>query len=211
MIRQAHHGRNQPSENRIDRYAVIALAAVLILGCFVVLRPFLSAILWAVILSFSTWPAYRGIERAVAGRKALAAALMVLLVAAVLVAPLVFLGASLAGEVTALFEMVRQLLVEGPPDPPAWVRELPVAGPRLHDHWQAMAGSGAKLTEELAKYLLPLKDSVLRGAANMGEGIVYLALSVFLAFFSTGTARCYPKSWKSCPPASAGNRRPACS
>ncbi|CAG0987759.1 Putative transport protein YdiK [Anaerolineae bacterium] len=171
------------SENRIDRYAVIALVAVLILGCFVVLRPFLSAILWAVILSFSTWPVYRQIERAVAGRKALAAALMVLLVAAVLVAPLVFLGTSLAGEVTALFEMLRQLLVEGPPDPPAWVEELPVVGPRLHDRWQAMAGSGARLTEALTQYLLPLKDWVLRGAANMGEGIVYLALSVFLAFF----------------------------
>ena len=43
------------SENRIDRLTVIALIAVLVVGCFVVLRPFLSALLWAVILFFSTW------------------------------------------------------------------------------------------------------------------------------------------------------------
>ncbi|MGR9115524.1 MAG: hypothetical protein ACU85E_07140 [Gammaproteobacteria bacterium] len=43
------------SENRIDRYAGIATVIVLFLGCFVRPRPFLAAILWALILSFSTW------------------------------------------------------------------------------------------------------------------------------------------------------------
>lgn len=171
------------SENRIERYACITLVTVLMMGCFVVLRPFLSAILWAVILSFSTWPVYYQIERAIKGRKGLAAGLMVLLVAAVLIVPLVFLGTSIADDLTALLEMVRQLLSEGLPTPPAWVAKLPVIGSRMHDHWQSMAGSGAKLTEELIQYLLPLRDWALRSAANMGEGILYLSLSVFIAFF----------------------------
>lgn len=171
------------NENSIDRYAVLAWVSVLIMGCFVVLRPFLSAILWAVILSFSTWPVYQRIEQAVAGRKALAAGLMVLLVAAVLILPLALLGASLAENVSALLNMARQLLSEGPPDPPAWVAKLPVVGSRLHDRWQAMAGSGVKLTEALMQYLIPLRDWALRVAANMGEGILYLSLSVFIAFF----------------------------
>lgn len=171
------------NENRIDRYAGTAMVTMLIVGCFVVLRPFLSAILWAVILSFSTWPVYRRIERAVAGRKTLAAGMMVLLVAAVLIAPLAFLGTSLAENLTALLDIVRQLLSEGPPDPPAWVAKLPVVGLRMHDRWLAMAGSGAKLTDELMQYLVPVRDWVLRGAANLGEGIVYLSLSVFLSFF----------------------------
>jgi predicted PurR-regulated permease PerM len=171
------------SENRIDRYAAIAMVTVLFLGCFAVLRPFLSAILWAVILTFSTWPVYHGIERVVAGRKGLAAGLMVLLVATVLIVPLVFLGTSLAEDVTALIEIVRQLLIEGPPNPPAWVAKLPVVGARLHDRWQAVAGSGAKLTEELTRYLIPLRDWALHGAANLGESILYLTLSVFIAFF----------------------------
>ena len=40
---------------------VIGLLALfgLGLGCFLVLRPFLSALLWAVILAYTTWPAYR--------------------------------------------------------------------------------------------------------------------------------------------------------
>jgi predicted PurR-regulated permease PerM len=131
------------SENRVDQWAGFAVVLVLILGCFVVLRPFLSAILWSVILAFSTWPVYQRIESAVAGRKGLASGLMVLIVAAVLIVPLALLGTSLAEDVTALVEMARQLLSEGPPTPPAWVAKLPVVGSRLHDHWQEMAGSGA--------------------------------------------------------------------
>ncbi|MGX2032739.1 MULTISPECIES: AI-2E family transporter [Methylocaldum] len=171
------------SENRVDQWAGFAVVLVLILGCFVVLRPFLSAILWSVILAFSTWPVYQRIESAVAGRKGLASGLMVLIVAAVLIVPLALLGTSLAEDVTALVEMARQLLSEGPPTPPAWVAKLPVVGSRLHDHWQEMAGSGARLTEALLKYLMPLRDWALRSAANFGESLLYLSLSVFIAFF----------------------------
>lgn len=171
------------SENRIDRYAGIAMLTILFLGCFAVLRPFLSAMLWAVILCFSTWPVYHAIEGVVAGRKGLAAGLMVLLVAMVLIAPLVFLGTSLAEDVTSLLEMMRQLLSEGPPHPPTWVADLPVVGARMHHRWQEMAGSGAKLTEELTKYLVPLRDWALRSATNLGESVLYLSLSVFIAFF----------------------------
>ena len=36
-----------------------------VVGCLLVLRPFLSALLWAAILSITTWPAYRSLrERA---------------------------------------------------------------------------------------------------------------------------------------------------
>jgi predicted PurR-regulated permease PerM len=171
------------SQNRIDRWVGFALATILALGCFAILRPFLSALLWAVILSFSTWPIYRRIERAAGGRKGLAASLMVGLVSAVLIGPLVLLGVSLAEDVTALIEMVRQLLSQGPPNPPTWVAKLPVVGSGIHDRWQAMAGSGAKLTAELTQYLLPLRDWALGGAAGLGGGILSLSLSVFIAFF----------------------------
>jgi predicted PurR-regulated permease PerM len=171
------------SENRVDRWTGIAIVLVLILGCFVVLRPFLSAILWSVILAFSTWPVYQRIESAVAGRKGLASGLMVLGVTTVLIVPLALLGTSLAEDVTALVELARQLLSEGPPAPPAWVAKLPIAGTWAHDRWQEMAGSGAKLTEALMKSLMPLRDWALRSAANLGESLLYLSLSVFIAFF----------------------------
>ena len=44
--------------NRIESLARTAAAALLALGCLLVLRPFIGAILFAGILCLSTWPAF---------------------------------------------------------------------------------------------------------------------------------------------------------
>lgn len=171
------------TEIRIDRVALIALATLLLVGCYLVLRPFLSAILWGVILVFSTWPVYRRIENVVPGGPGLTAGLMVLLVASVLITPLVLLGTSFTDDVIGVLESARQLLSEGLTAPPAWVKRLPLVGAIVNDRWQAMTGSGAKFTAALMQYLVPFKGWALRGAANMGGGFLYISLSFFMAFF----------------------------
>ena len=170
-------------ENRVDRLAAIAMISLLIMGCFVVLRPFFSAMLWALILAFSTWPLYLVIERLVNGNKGLASSLMVAIIALILLLPLALLGLSFADNIAALFEMAKQLLKHGLPNPPDWVAQLPFVGSTAHDYWLAIAGNSAKLTALLSQYLLPLRASALKLTANMGEGVVYLSLSVFLSFF----------------------------
>ena len=44
------------SQERIEQIVVLALLVILAVSCFAVLQPFMSALLWAVVLSFSTWP-----------------------------------------------------------------------------------------------------------------------------------------------------------
>ncbi|MCC6207538.1 MAG: AI-2E family transporter [Gammaproteobacteria bacterium] len=171
------------NETRIDHYAGFALAILLVLGCYFVLRPFLSAVLLAVILSFTTWPLYHRIEQGLRGRRGLASGIMVMLVTAVLIVPLILVGVSLTDNVRIVIEMARHLLAYGPPTPPDWVLKIPLVGSSIHERWQDMAGSGARLTEELTRYLMPLRDWALLGAAKLGEGIMYLSLSVFISFF----------------------------
>src|SRR5258707_13600970 len=83
-------------ENRIEQLLGIALLLFLVIGCFLVLRPFVSALLLALILSFSTWPIYAWCERILKGRKGLAATMMTLLVTGVLLLPFIILGPALA-------------------------------------------------------------------------------------------------------------------
>ena len=55
------------STSRVERIAGLALLSLLAVGSLVVLRPFMSALLWAVILTFSTWPIYAWLLRALGG------------------------------------------------------------------------------------------------------------------------------------------------
>lgn len=171
------------SEKRLEQIVGMLVLLLLVIGCFVVLRPFLSALLWSLILSFSTWPIYSWCERVLDGRKTLAAVLMTLLVAAVLLMPLIILGSSLADDVARATAMVRVILSEGPPDPPRWIADMPIAGPYAYEYWLSLTHNSAKLAADLGKYLVPTGQWVLNMAAILGEGTLQLALSVLISFF----------------------------
>ena len=74
---------------RLESILGIVALSFLAIGCFLVLRPFASSIMWAVILTFSTWPVYARLEAALGGRRSLAALIMTLLLAAAFILPLV--------------------------------------------------------------------------------------------------------------------------
>lgn len=78
--------------SRLEAVLAIVAVALLALGCLAVLRPFVSAILWALVLAYSTWPLLLRLERRLRGRRSVAAAIMVLLITLIMVLPFVAVG-----------------------------------------------------------------------------------------------------------------------
>ncbi len=171
------------SQQRIEQIVVIALLVILALGCLTVLRPFLSALLWALILSFSSWPLYGWLLQRLKGRRSLAALLMTLLVAGVFILPLAAAGAGLADSVAKIGSMVAVLLRQGPPGPPVWVGDLPIIGPQLAQRWLELEQLGAGWTAELEPYLDTGLDWLLSLGVRMGEAILQVSLGLLAAFF----------------------------
>jgi predicted PurR-regulated permease PerM len=168
---------------RFETMLGLALLLLLAIGCLVVLRPFLSALLWAIILTFSTWPLYQRLLRGVNGRVTLAASLMTLIVAAVLVVPLAVLGLTLAEHVASVFEVLRLLLQEGLPTPPQWVATLPLVGAEIQAYWVSLAHDGSAVVAAIEPYLGEARNWALRSGASLGSAAIELALSVLACFF----------------------------
>src|SRR5690349_22563506 len=95
MSELAEPDASEGSSAYIQKALGLTLLFVLVAGCLTVLRPFIVAILWAAILVVATWPLYERVVRWLKGRRSLAAGLMTLALAAVLLLPLVLLGARL--------------------------------------------------------------------------------------------------------------------
>src|SRR4030095_16591525 len=93
-----------------ERYAVFAALVLLVLGCYLVVRPFVTAFLWGAILAISTRGLYEGVRRLTGGRRRLAAALTPLTPAAVLFAPITAFAVRLAGETPVLVARVQGML-----------------------------------------------------------------------------------------------------
>src|SRR6185436_8969782 len=107
-----------------------AILILLAAGCVLVMLPFVSALLWAGILAFSSWPLYRRLLALLKGRRTLAATLISLGMILVILIPFVVVGATLADHVSALMAAVRKWIDAGPPAPPEWLHKLPAVGER---------------------------------------------------------------------------------
>jgi predicted PurR-regulated permease PerM len=160
-----------------------AAAALLAFGCLLILRPFISAALWALILCFTTWPLFVGLEGIVGGKRTLAAAIATLVLAAIVVTPVAILVASLSRNISEIIAASQRLIHEGAPPLPAWVANLPLVGNRLSTYWTEVNQSGSARLAEIAKLLPAAKRFVLGSGRALGEGIFQIILSLLLVFF----------------------------
>lgn len=160
-------------------------AAVVMLGllCLLVLRPFISAALWAVVLCFTTWPLFHTLEDVLGGRRTLAALIATLLLAAIIIVPVAILGATLADNVSGLISASQKAIEQGPPTPPDWVASIPVAGSHITSYWNYLNQSTEIRLHELSRLLPAAKSVVVWGGRALAEGIFQIALSLVIAFF----------------------------
>ena len=132
-----------------DQAITLVVLAVLVVGVFLVLQPFISAIVLAAVLAATTWPVFAWLRGRLAGRSGLAATLATLLILLVVVTPFLVVGLTLAENYDRVSAFLRGFIESGPPDPPAWVNDLPLVGDRVGTYWSALAHDSAATFVEL--------------------------------------------------------------
>lgn len=172
-----------PFSRRTEHAIALAALALLVLGCFLVLQPFLPALLFAVVLTAATWPTYRRIEEGTGGRRTIAAGLMTALLVAGLLLPIAIVGTGLADNAASVADLVRGIGAGGPLRPPAWLAGLPLFGPPLRDLWLQFAQGGDVLLDALTPYAGVATRTAITIAAGLGGGVLQMTLSLFVAFF----------------------------
>ena len=172
-----------PARTQIELWIGGTAVVLLGLGCLLVLRPFVSAALWALILCFTTWPLFLKLEAILDGRRTLSALTATLFLAAVVVVPVAILGVTLADNVSALISAGKKLIHEGPPAPPDWVASVPMIGSRVANYWNYLDESSSVRLQELTRLLPAAKTIVLWGGRALAQGIFEITLSLLIAFF----------------------------
>jgi predicted PurR-regulated permease PerM len=156
---------------------------LLLAGCLLVLRPFVSALLWAVVLCFSSWPVYHRLLAWLGNRRMLAALLMTTAMILIVLLPFVIVGVTLADNVNQLTDAAKRWVENGPPAPPDWLTRVPVVGQQSTAYWQSLAADSSKLWTEAQRIIEPASAWLLRGGLALGGGLIQLTLSIFIAFF----------------------------
>ena len=167
--------------HRIDQTLALAALALIIIGCYVVLQPFLTAVLWAMILAVTLWPLQSRLAARM--RPTNAALVMVLLITVVLLAPFVIVFSEIADNSERVAAWLRKTLERGRPDPPSWVASLPLVGERAANYWASFTHDTAKLVAELRRFVEPAQRALMSGGATVLGGLLQLTLSILIVFF----------------------------
>ena len=136
---------------QIERYLGWAVLIVLLIGTFRVVKPFLSAAIWAAVFTFSLWPANRRLTKWLGGRRMLAALITTLTIALLLLVPFVILGFNLAADVRAVSTAVTNWSAKGPPQTPAWLEKIPLVGQQAKKYWDEAALESARFARQLTR------------------------------------------------------------
>ncbi|MCT8166185.1 MULTISPECIES: AI-2E family transporter [unclassified Pseudomonas] len=166
-----------------DRLLIQILLLTLLGAALWVMAPFMSALLWGAILAFASWPLMRLLTRALGGRETLAAGLLTTAWILIVALPLVWLGFNLADHIRDATAFVRDIQVDGLPDAPAWLANMPFIGERLVQGWESLDQQGAALIASIKPHLGQVGNWLLARSAQIGSGVLELTLSLVFVFF----------------------------
>lgn len=177
--------------NSDDRFYVraftIGFALLLVYVLWLIFRPFLSPILWAILLAFMLFPVNAALRRRFRGRRGVAALLLTLVVLVGVVAPSILLGAlfvrqagELSGRITSVANEYR---IEQPQDVfrvpavgriVAWIdAKTPLTAAQVHD-WVV---GGAK---SILEFAVGRSKDILLGALGF---VASMVLMLFILYF----------------------------
>ena len=156
--------------------------AILITVSFWILRPFLTAIVWAMIIVVATWPFLLKLQALLWGKRRFAVMVMTALLIMVIVVPLILAIIAIAGNAEEIASGIKTVSAFTIPPPPEWVNNIPLGGSKLTELWQKYS---ALSHEELSAQIIPYAQTALRWfvaqAGSIAAIIVQFLLTVVIA------------------------------
>jgi predicted PurR-regulated permease PerM len=156
--------------------AVLFIGA-LIAASFWILRPFLTSFIWATIIVVATWPVLLALQKILRGRRGYAVAVMTAMLLMIIVIPLFAAITAIAVKSDDIASWAKSLSGFTVPQPPEWVKSIPLAGDSLAEKWTYYA---ALTPDELTVQLTPYASAILVWFMNHAGSVAGILLQFLL-------------------------------
>jgi len=162
--------------------AVLCIGGLIVAALWI-LRPFLAAMVWAVMIVVATWPLMLSAQRWLGGRRWLAIAVLIVALLLVFVIPFVLAVGSVVANAEQIVAWARSLGTLHLPPPPDWLEKLPYFGDDFAATWRDYADSSMPA---LAAKLQPYARELLTWFAARVGSFGLIGLQVLLALVLVG-------------------------
>ena len=158
----------------------IAAVALLVVMCFRIIAPFLSIVVWGMIIAVALYPLHLKLSGALGGREKLSSTIFVLVALSILLVPAYILTESSLHTFKSVGAQLQDGSVEiSPPNPS--VAEWPLIGEKVYDIWHGAADDLEDTLNKFSDQLRALGGTVVRLAGSMAVGVLQFVLSIIIA------------------------------
>ena len=173
-----HHASPDVAHATLSVLFLVSLVAL----TAAVVSPFLTAMLWATIVSVAMWPALLRLQALIGGRRGLAVAIVTVAILLVVFVPVTLALATIARNARALTTDVKALESIALPAPPPFLERIPFAGDRLARKWRDVA---ALSPDERTARSLPYLQTALQWFAAKAGSVGTMLLQFLLTTIIT--------------------------
>ena len=167
------------------RQILFALFVVSIcVGVWVVLAPFFTAIAWACILAYVSWPAYAWLLNKLGKKNTLAAFIMTTLMATAVITPVLWLFFVLKSELSTATAIFTSKLASGGIVLPKFIAELPLIGPDI-DAWLSKALTNPiEFKNEIHTLLVNADQKLIGIIGGISRNLATMGFALLALFFA---------------------------
>jgi len=175
--------------NMMTSFIQIAALAILVSYCLTIVGPFVSLVIWGLVLAVAIFPLHLKLASALGGNEKLAATLIILIGLVIVVLPGWLVTKSVISSIMAFAAEAKSGTLQIPP-PAENVADWPLIGDRVYSIWN----SAATNLEETLKNVDPSPREASKWLVgkigSLAAGILQIAASIVIA----GIATLYAKS-----------------
>ncbi len=156
---------NKISNNSVYDTTIRLFILILIVAwCLMIMLPFVSIILWSMILALAMFPLHSMLAKKMGGRPKLASFIIIFSILVIIFLPTWLLIDSLFDQVKDLKASYDSGTLTIPP-PEEKVKEWPIIGDKLYAAWQSAS-------DNLGQFIIKYKDQLTGIGSKIGKGIL---------------------------------------
>ena len=159
------------------RAGFIALLAAL---CYIVFAPFLTLMVWAIILAVTLYPLHDALARRLGGRQGLAATIVVLAGCVLIITPTALLLNSFGSSLHEFIRAVQDNTVAVPP-PRESIKGWPFVGEKIYGIWSQAHSDLPGLVQSMQPKIGELARKAVAIVAGIGVGLLQFLASFIIA------------------------------
>jgi len=175
-------GRDQLTASFIAIAIRLGVLALLLYWSLVLVLPFISIVIWSVVLTVTLYPVFEWMSFRLGGHRRLAAALITILSLLIIIGPATWLALGLVDSLRMISERLDFSTLTIPP-PSKSVKDWPLIGNPIYQFWDLASTNFRAALAEIMPQLKPLGSSLLRIGADTGLGIIKFLASIIVAGF----------------------------